>query len=301
MFIMLFANEGEEDPTIFGMVNNALCQRSTMSIGRVRNMLLGVIPTLRNLPRVDKDVLFIPVPKRFPRGSPAIVTGARLRCRSFVWAFTESEPACRSLQAGGTVFCVKGTSGKKVFGYDLGDLVFPLSKDKVLMNPDLCVSVQSVERASIFSRPRVDIVHVVIDDSVLPLLEDRFPTRTPKEQLEVAMALKAKKPSDREICNHVIHLLTQASARGSIEAKFQLGLCYADGFGVVKNTDRAVKDITAAANDKCVDAMIWLGFRCKDGTYGTDRHPKEALEWFKKAMSQAGIDSDTEREGRAKF
>ena len=299
MFIMLFANEGE-DPTIFDMVNNALCVRNTTSITRVRKMLLGVIQALRNLPRVDNDELFIPVSKRFKK-SPQCTRGERLRCRSFVWAFTKLETALRSLPDGGTVFCVKGTSGKKVFGYDLGDLVFPRRKDEVLMNPDLCVSVENVEPEKRSSNPNpIDIVHVVVDDSVLPLLEDRFPTRTPKELYDAAMALKAATITSFSDKKHVKDLLEQASARGSIDARFQLGLCYADGFGVVPNTDWAVREITAAANDKCVDAMMWLGSRCKNGTYGTDRHPKEALEWFKKAMSQAEIDRDTEREGKAR-
>ena len=126
---LLFANE-EDDPIIFGMVNNALCVRNTMSIARVRKMLLGVIQALRNLPRVDRDVLFIPVRKRFKRKYPQHTRGERLRCRSFVWAFTELEAAQRSLPDGGTVFCVKGTSGKKVFGYNLGGLVFPHAKTR---------------------------------------------------------------------------------------------------------------------------------------------------------------------------
>ena len=130
MFIMLFANEGEDDPTIFDMVNNALCVRNTTSIARVRKMLLGVIQALRNLSRVDRNVLFIPVSKRFKRKYPQRTRGERLRCRSFVWAFTEFEAARRSLPDGGTVFCVKGTSGKKVFGYNLGGLVFPHAKTR---------------------------------------------------------------------------------------------------------------------------------------------------------------------------
>ena len=122
---MLFGNEGEDDPTVFDMVNNALCVRNTTSIARVRKILLGVVPALRDLPRVDNDELFIPVSKRFKRKSPQCTRGERLRCRSFVWAFTELKTALRSLPDGGTVFCVKGTSGKKGFGYNLGGLVFP--------------------------------------------------------------------------------------------------------------------------------------------------------------------------------
>ena len=112
---LLFGNEGEDDPTVFDMVNNALCVRNTMSIPRVRKMLLGVIQALKNLPRVDRNVLFIPASKRFKKKSPQRTRGERLRCRSFFWAFTELETARRSLPDGGTVFCVKGTSGKKVF------------------------------------------------------------------------------------------------------------------------------------------------------------------------------------------
>ena len=301
MFIMLFANEGEDDPAIFDMVNNALCVRNTTSIARVRKMLLGVIQALRNLPRVDRDVLFIPVSKRFKRKSPQRTRGERLRCRSFVWAFTELEAARRSLPDGGTVFCVKGTSGKKVFGYNLGGLVFPRRKDEVLMNPDLCVSVENVEHEKRSSNPNpIDIVHVVTDDSVLPLLERRFPTRTSKELFDAAMALKTANLTSDSDHKHVKELLEQAAARGYNEAKFQLGKCYFYGYGAPKNTDRAVIDITAAANNKSIDAMMWLGSFFKDGKGGRPKKPKEALEWFKKAMSQAKIDGDKESEGRAR-
>ena len=292
MFIMLFANEGEDDPTIFDMVNNALCRRNTTSIARVRKILLGVVPALRDLPRVDNDELFIPVSKRFKRKSPQCTRGERLRCRSFVWAFTELKTALRSLPDGGTVFCVKGASGKKVFGYDLGDLVFPQRKDEVLMNPDLCVSVENVEHEKRSSNPNpIDIVHVVTDDSVLPRLERRFPTRTPKELFDAATTLKAATITSFSDHKSVKELLEQAAARGYNEAKFQLGMCYFDGCGVSMNTGRGVNDITAAAN-KSIDAMMWLGFFFKGGKDDSPKKPKEALEWFKKAMSQAKVNED---------
>ena len=60
------------------------------------------------------------------------------------------------------------------------------------MNPDLCVSVENDKHEKRSSNPNpINIVHVVSADSVLPLLERRFPTRTSKELFDAAMALKA--------------------------------------------------------------------------------------------------------------
>ena len=169
------------------------------------------------------------------------------------------------------------------------------------MNPDLCVSVENDKHEKRSSNPNpIDIVHVVIDDSVLPLLEWRFLTRTPKELFDAAMALKAETNTRFSDKKHVKELLEQAAARGYNEVKFQLGKCYFDGYGVPMNTDRGVIDITAAANNKSIDAMMWLGFFFKDGKGGSPKKPKEALEWFRKAMSQAKIDGDTESEVRAR-
>ena len=114
------------------------------------------------------------------------------------------------------------------------------------------------------------------------------------------MALKGSNPQSPEDTKKVVDLLQQASTLGHDEATFQLGLCIADGFGVIRNTDRAVRIITAAANHTSIDAMMWLGFRCKNGTFGTAPQPKEALEWFKKAMCEAAKKKDAEREGKAR-
>ena len=161
------------------------------------------------------------------------------------------------------------------------------------MNPDLCVSVEKVEHEKRSSNPNpIDIVHVVTDDSVLPLLEWRFLTRTPKELFDAAMALKAETNTRFSDKKHVKELLEQAAARGYNEVKFQLGKCYFDGYGVPMNTDRGVLDITAAANNKSIDAMMWLGFFFKGGKDDRPKKPEEALEWFKKAMSQAKVNED---------
>ena len=296
---MVFANDCDGAPSIFDIVNKALCIRSSSSISKIRNLLLGVVPAMRSLPRLDQNTLYIPVKKRFSEDSSVLTPGARLRCRSFVWACKEQETAQRLLQGAGTVFCVNAPSKKKkVSGYDLGDLVFPPRQNQVLMNPDLRVSVQFVELStSSSSEHPFDIVHVVVDDSVLPLLEYRFPTRSAKELFDAAMALKAKKPLRDEERDLVVSLLKQAKSRGCVDAAFQLALCTYDGFGCVKNPDKAVVEITSAANNQCYDAMMWLGRYYKDGT---PCKPKEALAWFDKAVALAGSNKDSEREQMAR-
>ena len=297
MFIMLFANGYEADSSIFSMVNNALCVRNSVSIGKVRKMLLGVIPALRSLPRVEKSTLFVPVNAVFPVGCPGLVKGSYLRCRSFVWACTEIETARRLLPARGTIFRINAPSEKKVVGFDLGGLVFPMRLNQVMMNPDLRVCVERVERDCIFAdQPPVDVVHTVVDDSVLPLLEHRFPSRSAKELYDAAMALKAKHPTSQLDRSHVVNLLKQAKLLGCVDAAFQLSVCLFEGFGVVKNRDKAIVEITSAANNKNIDAMMWLGRLYKEGEY---YKPDEALVWFHKALTEARFNSDTEREGEA--
>ena len=92
------------------------------------------------------------------------------------------------------------------------------------------MSVENVKHEKRSSNPNpIDIVHVVTNDSVLPLLERRFQTRTPKELFDAATMLKAETNTSFGDKKHVKELLEQAAARGYNEAKFQLGMCYFDG------------------------------------------------------------------------
>ena len=77
-----------------------------------------------------------------------------------------------------------------------------------------------------------------------------------------------------------------AARNGDVNAQYELGCCYYDGIGVLKDYQLAVYWFHRAAKKKNVDAQLALGKCCFYG-YGVDKQDyKLAVSWFQKAAKK---------------
>ena len=74
------------------------------------------------------------------------------------------------------------------------------------------------------------------------------------------------------------------------DAQFNLGLMYANGEGVAKDSAKAVELFQKSADQGNVDAQNNLGVMYYSGE-GVPRDEAKATEWFKKAAAQGNADA----------
>ena len=72
---------------------------------------------------------------------------------------------------------------------------------------------------------------------------------------------------------------------GDAEAQFNLGFCYANGQGVRKDKEEAVKWFRRAAEQNYAPAQSNLGY-CYDNGRGVVKDYVEAVKWYRKAAEQ---------------
>ncbi len=73
--------------------------------------------------------------------------------------------------------------------------------------------------------------------------------------------------------------------KGDAYAQYQLGVCYANGDGVTKDMQEAVKWYTISAKLGQVEAQINLA-GCYHYGEGVDKNLQEAVRWYRKAADQ---------------
>lgn len=76
-------------------------------------------------------------------------------------------------------------------------------------------------------------------------------------------------------------LFREAAAKGNLEAKFRLAICYLSGQGVSKSYDEGMKLLHEAAEAGNSGAQYQLGFR-----YNQKKNLENALYWYTKAAEQ---------------
>jgi len=76
-----------------------------------------------------------------------------------------------------------------------------------------------------------------------------------------------------------VEYLTKAAKSKHKLALFQLGLCYLDGIGVIRNSETAFKYIKMSAEKKYLPAIKKVAIMLQDGL-GHDMNVKESTEWF---------------------
>ena len=95
----------------------------------------------------------------------------------------------------------------------------------------------------------------------------------------------------RELLNHlagkVVDVLAQFSV-GDVTAQFNLGVCYQDGFGLVRDHAEAAKWYRKAAEQNHAVAQFNLG-RCYDYGQGVTEDHTEAFKWYLKAAEQGHV------------
>ncbi len=82
----------------------------------------------------------------------------------------------------------------------------------------------------------------------------------------------------------------KAAKRDLVEAQYNLGIMYLNGFGCATSQDEAVKWFTRAAEQSDPDAQYLLGVMYRDG-FGDTKNHYEAIEWLRKAAKQENADA----------
>ena len=94
-----------------------------------------------------------------------------------------------------------------------------------------------------------------------------------------------------------VEVFCVAADRGSADAQYALGLCYQQGNGVIKNSQKAFEWYCKAAEKNHADAQHKVG-RCYEKGDGVSVSEEKALEWYAKA---AGLGSAEAREAQARI
>jgi tetratricopeptide (TPR) repeat protein len=84
----------------------------------------------------------------------------------------------------------------------------------------------------------------------------------------------------------------QAAIAGNIGAQNRLGICYANGFGVVKDINKAVEWYKKAAEQGSDAAQNSLGYYYEYGL-GVTKDIDQATDWYKKAAEQGNINAQS--------
>ena len=84
-----------------------------------------------------------------------------------------------------------------------------------------------------------------------------------------------------------IDLLAKAVRAKSLTARFNLGMAYLNGDGVVKNPAKAVQWLEVAERQNFAEAQYTLGVLLLEGEEGVKKNTIEGLRYLKKASSQS--------------
>ena len=79
-----------------------------------------------------------------------------------------------------------------------------------------------------------------------------------------------------------------AAEQGHAEAQYRLGVCYANGKGVRKDTAEAAAWYRKAAEQGHAEAQYRLGV-CYANGYGVKKDLAQAIEWYRKAAKGKGL------------
>ena len=79
--------------------------------------------------------------------------------------------------------------------------------------------------------------------------------------------------------------LTRSAESGDSDAQFKLGLAYANGDGVEKDSSKAFAWYMKAAEKGVTNAEYWIGYMLRSGI-GVPENKTEAVKWLKKAADK---------------
>lgn len=89
------------------------------------------------------------------------------------------------------------------------------------------------------------------------------------------------------ISNDEFNELLRKAEQGDIDAQFNLGVCYENGYDVEQSYEQAVKWYTKAAEQGDAAAQFNLGLCYYNGD-GVEQSYEQAAKWYKKAAKQGG-------------
>ncbi|MEF4831543.1 tetratricopeptide repeat protein [Escherichia coli] len=90
--------------------------------------------------------------------------------------------------------------------------------------------------------------------------------------------------------NKRVIYLTQMAERGDKDAQTDLGMAYGEGFGVVKNYEKAAFWYSKAATQGSVSALFNLGLFYEKG-WGVTKNLQLAREFYSKAAVRGSVDA----------
>jgi len=96
-----------------------------------------------------------------------------------------------------------------------------------------------------------------------------------------------QQPSDAKL-KVAIEALHQAAGQGNAEARFRLGMLYANGEGVALDQVRGAELVSAAAAQGHTGAQATLGWMYANG-YGVGHDDQQAVDWYRRAAEQGDL------------
>ena len=96
------------------------------------------------------------------------------------------------------------------------------------------------------------------------------------------------------VLNHetAVEWYRKAAGQGHADAQYCLGLCYANGWGVTLNHETAVEWYRKAAGQSHADAQYCLGL-CYANGWGVEQNDKTAVEWYHKSAELGNAEAQT--------
>ena len=95
---------------------------------------------------------------------------------------------------------------------------------------------------------------------------------------------------EKKVYAKALQLLLPLAKKGCAKAQLYVGDCYANGNGVIMDTEEAVKWYNAAADQELADAQHRMYKCCLDGI-GTERNLENAAKWCRKAADAGFVEA----------
>ena len=85
--------------------------------------------------------------------------------------------------------------------------------------------------------------------------------------------------------SRAVYWYKKAAEQEDVEAQYNLGVCYENGYGVTKDTEQAFYWYNKSAEQGYAQAQCNLGYRYANG-YGVAKDIEQAFSWYKKSAEQ---------------
>jgi hypothetical protein len=127
-------------------------------------------------------------------------------------------------------------------------------------------------------------------EGVITAKEEEKLAKTPEGQYILGNAYYLGERGKKQDHDMALFWFKQAAELVHVDAQYMLGLCYENGFGVVKNSTVAMGWLEKAALNGNVEAQLLAGSYYERG-YGVEKDMNASIEFYEKAANQGSADA----------